>query len=211
MVKDGMPTIRYLLFLIKSADLSEVLPQVMKLLELDVTTALTSVHCAQVFYQMKHVISAARSTMLQSRKENLVFLQEEHRLLRLLADYKQKTIIRVTEKEFDTTRRKIRKSKAAILQAQYHLNLSQTRFRSTVNSLKDDANILLALQCSDKADDTNANACIEPQVWTPKQHPAKHEASDEIIVDADIDLQTSTPTRHDATSGDMNDSGLDLS
>ena len=86
MVKEGMPTIQDLLFVIKSADLSEALPQVMKLLELAVTTPLTSVHCERVFSRMKRVVSAARSKMLQTRKENLVFLQVEHRLLRLLAD-----------------------------------------------------------------------------------------------------------------------------
>ena len=85
MLKEGMPTIQDLLFVIKSADLSEALPQVMKLLELAVTTPLTSVHCERVFSRMKRVVSAARSKMLQTRKENLVFLQVEHRLLRLLA------------------------------------------------------------------------------------------------------------------------------
>ena len=84
MVKEGMPTIQDLLFVIKSVDLSEALPQVMKLLELAVTTP--NVHCERVFSRMKRVVSAARSKMLQTRKENLVFLQVEHRLLRLLAD-----------------------------------------------------------------------------------------------------------------------------
>ena len=44
LVKEGMPTIQDLLFVIKSADLSEALPQVVKLLELAVTIPLTSVH-----------------------------------------------------------------------------------------------------------------------------------------------------------------------
>ena len=86
MVKEGMPTIQGLLFVIKSADLSEALPQVVKLLELAITTPLTSVHCERVFSRMKHVVSAARSRMLQTGKENLVILQVEHRLLRLLAE-----------------------------------------------------------------------------------------------------------------------------
>ena len=86
MVKEGMPIIQDLLLVIKSAHLSEALPQVVKLLEIAVTTPLTSVHCERVFSRMKRVVSAARSRMLQTRKENLVFLQVEHRLLRLLED-----------------------------------------------------------------------------------------------------------------------------
>ena len=86
MVKEGMPTIQDLLLVIKSADLSEALPQVVKLLELAVTTPLTSVHCERVFSCMKRVVSAARSRMLQTRKENLLFLQVEHLLLRLIAE-----------------------------------------------------------------------------------------------------------------------------
>ena len=74
MVKEGMPTIQDLLYVIKSADLAEAFPQVVKLLELPVTTPLTSVHCERVFNHMQRVVSAARSTMLQTRKENLVFL-----------------------------------------------------------------------------------------------------------------------------------------
>ena len=85
LVKEGMPTIQDLLFVIKSADLSEALPQVVKLLELAVTIPLTSVHCERVFSRMKRVVSALRSKMLQTRKENLVFLQVENRLLKLLA------------------------------------------------------------------------------------------------------------------------------
>ena len=86
MVKEGMPTLQDLLFVIKSADLSEALPQVVKLLELAVTTPLASVHCKRVFSHMKRVVSSARSRMLQTRKENLVFLQVEHQLLKLLAE-----------------------------------------------------------------------------------------------------------------------------
>ena len=85
LVKEGMPTIQDLLFVIKSADLSEALPQVVKLLELAVTIPLTSVHCERVFSRMKRVVSALGSKMLQTRKENLVFLQVENRLLKLLA------------------------------------------------------------------------------------------------------------------------------
>ena len=84
-VKEGMPTIQDLLLVIKSADFSEALPQVVKLLELAVTIPLTSVHCERVFSRMKRVVSPLRSKMLQTRKENLGFLQVENRLLKLLA------------------------------------------------------------------------------------------------------------------------------
>ena len=56
----------------------------MILLELAVTTPLTSVHCEPVFSRMKRVVSPARSRMVQMRKKNLVLLQVEHRLLRWL-------------------------------------------------------------------------------------------------------------------------------
>ena len=85
MVTEGMPAIQDLL-VIKSADLSEAIPQVMKFLELAITTPLTSVHRERVFSRIKRVVSAARSRMLQTRKENLVVLQVAHRLLRLLAE-----------------------------------------------------------------------------------------------------------------------------
>ena len=80
-VKEGMPTIQDLLLVIKSADFSEALPQVVKLLELAVTIPLKSVHCERVFSRMKRVVSPLRSKMLQTRKENLGFLQVENRLL----------------------------------------------------------------------------------------------------------------------------------
>ena len=66
MVKDGMPTIQDLL-IIKSADLSEALPQDVKLLERDVTTTLTSVHCERVLSRMKCMVFTARSRMFHTR------------------------------------------------------------------------------------------------------------------------------------------------
>ena len=83
-VREGTATVQDLLSVIKSADLAEALPQAMILLELAVTTPLTSVHCERVFSRMKRVVSPARSRMVQMRKENLVLLQVEHRLLRWL-------------------------------------------------------------------------------------------------------------------------------
>ena len=67
------------------ACLNEALPQAMTLIELAAMTPLTSVHCERVFSKMKRVVSPARSTMNQIRKENLVPLQAEHHLLRWLA------------------------------------------------------------------------------------------------------------------------------
>ena len=84
-VKEGTPTAQDLLTVIKKANLEDALPQVMSLLQLAVVTPLTSVHCERVFSRMKRVVSSGRSRMLQDRKENLVFLQVEHRLLRYLA------------------------------------------------------------------------------------------------------------------------------
>ena len=81
-LKKGLPTMQDLLNFIKKADLDEALPHVMKLLELALTTPLTSVHCELVFSRMKRMVSTTRLSMLQTRKENLVFLQVEHCLLR---------------------------------------------------------------------------------------------------------------------------------
>ncbi len=96
-LKKGLPTMQDLLNVIKKADLDEALPHVMKLLELALTMPLTSVHCERVFSRMKRVVSTTRSSMLQTRKENLVFLQVEHRLLRKLAEnvsFKDKVVNR---------------------------------------------------------------------------------------------------------------------
>ena len=123
-----------------------------------------------------------------------------------------KQVLENTMTEFATITREIRKSKAAILQAEYRLNLCQKRLRSAVTSLKDDVNIVLALQCNDEAGDSIiANADIEPQASTSKRHDAKHEANNCDIAIADKEPRTSTPTRHDVQPTNMNDSGLELS
>ena len=109
--------------------------------------------------------------------------------------------------EFVTIRREIRKSKAAILQAEYRLNLCQTRLTSALHSLKDDVNIVLALQCNDEASDYFiANADIDPPASTPTRHAAKHPADDYNIAITDTEPQTSTPKRHDVIheAGDLN-------
>ena len=85
-VKEKTATVQDLLFAIKNADLADALPRAMNLIQLALVTPLTSVHCEGVFSRMKHLISTARSWMLQQRKEALVFLQAEHKLLRYLAE-----------------------------------------------------------------------------------------------------------------------------
>ena len=84
-VSEGTATVQDLLSVIKQAGLDEALPQAITLIELAATIPLTSVHCERVFSKMKRVVSPARSTMNQIRKENLVLLQAEHHLLRWLA------------------------------------------------------------------------------------------------------------------------------
>ena len=81
----GSAGIQDLLTIIKKAELQDALPHVVLLLELAVVIPLSSVHCERVFSRMKRVIASERSHMLQSRKNHLVFLQVEHRLLRSLA------------------------------------------------------------------------------------------------------------------------------
>ena len=70
-VSEGTATVQDLLSVIKQAGLDEALPQALTLIELASTTPLTSVHCEWVFSKMKRVVSPARSTMNQIRKENL--------------------------------------------------------------------------------------------------------------------------------------------
>ena len=85
LLKEGQPSLQDLLEVIKKAELEEALPEASTLVELAVTTPLTSVHCERVFSRMKRIVSPARSTMSQKRKEMLVFLQVEHKTLRWLA------------------------------------------------------------------------------------------------------------------------------
>ena len=84
-VPEGIASIQDLLTVIKGAQLEDALPQAVHLLELAVVIPLTSVHCERVFSRMKRVISSSRANMMQTRKNNLVFLQVEHELLRNLA------------------------------------------------------------------------------------------------------------------------------
>ena len=135
--------------------------------------------------------------------------------------------------EFATIRREIRKSKAAILQAECRLNLCQKRLRSAVNSLKDDVNIVLTLQCNDETEDyfianedstpkrhdgkleaNNYNATITdigPQTLTPKRHDVLHLAGDANVDSADMQPQTSPSKRLDVKRNKLNDSGVELS
>ena len=83
---EGKPSIQDLLIVIRRAELEEALPQAMAVLELAAVIPLTSVHCDRVFSRMKKVVSWVRSTMLQKRKEMLVFLQVEHKTLRWLLE-----------------------------------------------------------------------------------------------------------------------------
>lgn len=84
-VREGAASLQDLLLVIKKAELEEALPETMALLELAATMPLTSVHCERVFSRMKRVVTASRSRMKQNRKEQLVFLQVEHKILRWLA------------------------------------------------------------------------------------------------------------------------------
>eukprot|EP00795_Rhopilema_esculentum_P014844 gene14844-biopygen4545 len=81
-VKEGKPTLQDLLDVFRRTGLQEALPQAVTLMELATVTPLTSVHCERVFSRLKRVVSPTRSTMLQERKEMLVLLQVEHKLLR---------------------------------------------------------------------------------------------------------------------------------
>ena len=87
-VQEGKPNVQDLLLVIRQAELEDALPQVVKLLELAVVTPLTSVHCERIFSKMKGIISPARSKMLQKRKEMLVFLQVEQKILKWLSGQK---------------------------------------------------------------------------------------------------------------------------
>ena len=77
-VKEGKPSIQNLLTVVQKTNIQEALPQAITLLELAAVTPLRSVHCERVFSRMNKMVSPARSTMLQNRKEMLVFLQVEH-------------------------------------------------------------------------------------------------------------------------------------
>ncbi len=82
----GKPSIQDSLNVIKWAELQDALPQAMKVLELAAVTPLTSVHCKRVFSGMKRVVSATRSRMLQKRKEMLLLLLVEQKILRGLSE-----------------------------------------------------------------------------------------------------------------------------
>ena len=84
-VKEGEPNLQDLLAVVRQAELEESIPEAVHVAQLAVTTPLTSVHCERVFSRMKRVISPERTKMLQKRKEMLVFLQVEHKILRALA------------------------------------------------------------------------------------------------------------------------------
>ena len=84
-IKEGVPSMQDLLTVIKKTGLANALPHVMTLAEIASVTPLTSVHCERVFSRMKRVLSSSRSQMLQTRKQQLVFLQVEHSLLRTLS------------------------------------------------------------------------------------------------------------------------------
>ena len=71
-----------LLTVVQKVELREALPQSVILLELAAVTPFTSIHCEKVFSRMKRVVSSGRATKLQKRKEMLVALQVEHKILR---------------------------------------------------------------------------------------------------------------------------------
>ena len=76
-IKEGVPSLQDLLVIIKQAGHEEALSEAVRVIELAVTTPLTSVHCERIFSRMKRIVSPERSTMKQKRKEMLVFLQVE--------------------------------------------------------------------------------------------------------------------------------------
>ena len=67
LLKEGQPSLQDLLEVIKKAELEEALSEALTLIELAVTTPLTSVHCERVFSRMKRIVSPARSRMTQKR------------------------------------------------------------------------------------------------------------------------------------------------
>ena len=68
---------------IQKADLQDALPHVVLLLELAaVVIPLISVHCERVFSRMKRVVAPKRSRMIQCRKNHLVLLQVQYKILR---------------------------------------------------------------------------------------------------------------------------------
>ena len=111
-VKEGSATIQDLRLVIKKAELEEALPHVVTLLDLAATTPLTSVHCERIFSRMRRVVAPSRSTMKQNRKEKLLFLQVEHKLLREIAanpNFKRNAISRFSsynERRLDRFSRK---------------------------------------------------------------------------------------------------------
>ena len=85
LVKEGKPSLQNVLYVITKAELTDALPEAMKVIQLAVTTPLTGVHCERVVSRMKRTVSNTRVSMRQERKEMLIFLQVEHKLLRSLA------------------------------------------------------------------------------------------------------------------------------
>ena len=79
------PSIQDFLTISKKAELYEALPYVTHLLQLDMVTPITSIHCERVFSQMKKGSALERSHMLQSCKNHLMLLQVEHQLLRSIS------------------------------------------------------------------------------------------------------------------------------
>ena len=65
LVKEGKPSLQDLLYVIKKAELKDALPEAMKVIQLPVTTPLTSVHCKRAFSRMKCIVSNTRVSMRQ--------------------------------------------------------------------------------------------------------------------------------------------------
>ena len=117
-----------------------------------------------------------------------------------------KQVIEETMIHFETIRREIRISKAAILKAEYRLNLCEKRFKSTVTSLKEDMKILIELHCTNDADDFDIGPESDINITN-----AQTQRDSIVIPNAEIGPFTSTPKCKDAKDCSKDDSGLELS
>ena len=104
-VREGAASIQDLPLVIRKAELEEVLPEAMALLELAPKKPLTGVYGERVFSRLKRVFSASRSRMKQNRTEQLVLLQVEENTLGWVTgqpSFKDKVVVRF--KEFNRRR-----------------------------------------------------------------------------------------------------------
>lgn len=83
-IKEGVRSIQNLMTVIRKIGLVMHYPHAMTPMEIAAVALLTSVYCEWVFGRMQWVISSSRSRILQTRKQQLVFLQVVRSLQRSL-------------------------------------------------------------------------------------------------------------------------------